>query len=44
MTASFACGVPGTDAFTFSFGLSSAIAAKSGRQVAPATYSQGPAR
>src|SRR5215813_10993884 len=44
MTACCAWGVPGTDAFTFSFGLSSGIAAKSGGRSAPATYSHGPDR
>src|SRR5215471_1460407 len=42
-TASFACGVPGTEALTFSTGLSSGIFAKSGGRLAFATYCQGPA-
>src|SRR5262245_10245157 len=44
MTASCACAVPGTDALTFSLGLSSGIFAKSGGSSVPGTYSQGPAR
>ena len=42
MSASCACGVPGTEAFTFSLGLSSGIWAKSGGSSAPAMYSPGP--
>src|SRR5262249_30590654 len=42
-TASFACGVPGTDALTFSTELSSGIFAKSGGRLALGTYCQGPA-
>src|SRR5262245_31616808 len=44
ITASCACGVPGTDAFTFSLGLSSGIFAKSGGRSLPGTNVQGPAR
>ena len=44
ITASCACGVPGTEAFTFSFGLSSGIFAKSAGRSAPDTNVQGPAR
>jgi hypothetical protein len=36
-TASCACGVPGTDAFTFSIGLSSGIFAKSAGRLEAAT-------
>src|SRR5215813_309682 len=43
ITASCAWSVPGTDAFTFSFGLVSGMRAKSGGRFAPATYSHGPA-
>ena len=43
ITASCACGVPGTDAFTFSLGLSSGIFAKSGGRSLPGTNVQGPA-
>ena len=43
ITASWAWAVPGTDAFTFSFGLSSGILAKSGGKSRPGTYVQGPA-
>src|ERR1700675_4502067 len=43
MTASCACVVPGTEAFTFSIGLSSGIFAKSGGRLAGGTYVQGPA-
>ena len=42
ISASFACGVPATAAFTFSFGLSSGIFAKSGGSASLATYSHGP--
>src|SRR5579862_9187156 len=42
-TASCACGVPGTDAFTFSIGLSSGIFAKSGGRLDAGTYVHGPA-
>src|SRR5215510_1829366 len=42
MMASCACGVPGTEAFTFSFGLSSGIWAKAGGRLVPATYCHGP--
>src|SRR5262245_13564625 len=42
MRASCACGVPGTEAFTFSLGLSSGIWAKSGGRLVPATYCHGP--
>src|SRR6185436_8471800 len=41
-TASFACCVPGTDAFAFSIGLSSGILAKSGGRLAWGTYVHGP--
>ena len=37
ITASCAWGVPGTDAFTFSLGLSSGIFAKSGGRSLPGT-------
>jgi hypothetical protein len=40
--ASFACGVPATAAFTFSFSLSSGIFAKSAGRASLATCSQGP--
>ena len=42
ISASFACGVPATAAFTFSFGLSSGIFAKSLGSAPLATYSHGP--
>src|SRR5215469_13032192 len=42
MTASCACAVPGIDAFTFSFGLSSGIFEKSGGRSLAATYCHGP--
>src|SRR5712664_3012411 len=38
------CAVPGTEAFTFSFGLVSAINAKSTGRSLPGTCFQGPAR
>src|SRR5262250_1880044 len=41
-TASCACVVPGTDAFTFSMGLSSGIEAKSCGRAPNATYVHGP--
>ena len=44
ISASFACGVPATAAFTFSFGLSSGIAAKSFGSASLATNSQGPSK
>src|SRR5262245_31946348 len=44
ITASPAWGVPGTDAFTFSLGLSSGIFAKSGGRSLPGTKAHGPAR
>ena len=43
MTASWACEVPGTEALTFSIGLSSGIFAKSGGRLAEATNCHGPA-
>ena len=43
-TASCACCVPGTDAFTFSIGLSSGIDAKSFDRPSNGTYCQGPSR
>src|SRR5690348_10896252 len=42
ITASCAWRVPGTDAFTFSFGLSSGIFAKSAGRLLPGMYVQGP--
>src|SRR5690349_7472812 len=42
-TASCACGVPGTEAFTFSTGLSSGIFLKSGGRLEAATQVHGPA-
>ena len=42
MSASAACAVPGTEAFTFSFGLSSGMLAKEAGSFPPGTYSQGP--
>ena len=44
MRASFACGVPATAAFTFSFGLSSGIFAKSSGSASFATYSHDPSK
>jgi hypothetical protein len=44
MAAASACGVPGNDAFTFSFGLSSGIFAKSGGRSFPGTNFHGPDR
>src|SRR5262245_7005758 len=41
-TASCACCVPGTDALTFSMGLSSGIDAKSFGRASNATYAHGP--
>src|SRR5262245_37685617 len=41
MMASCACGVPGTEALTFSFRLSSVIWAKAGGRLVPATYCHG---
>src|SRR5262249_29533615 len=43
ITASWAWAVPGTDAFTFSLGLSSGIFAKSGGRFLPGTKVHGPA-
>src|SRR5262245_40297228 len=40
--ASSACSVPGTDAFTFSTGLSSGIFRKSSGSLSPGTYAHGP--
>ncbi len=42
MSASAACGVAGTEAFTFSFGLSSGILPKLAGSFPPGTYSHGP--
>ena len=42
MRDSAACDVPGTDALTFSFGLSSGMFAKSAGSARPETYSHGP--
>ena len=44
MTASWACDVPGTEAFTFSFGLSSGMNRKSDGRSRPLTYCHGPER
>src|SRR5512143_2649449 len=44
MRASFACAVPATAAFTFSFSLSSGIFAKSAGSASLATYSHGPSK
>ena len=41
-TAAWACLVPGTDALTFSIGLSSGMFLKSGGRLATGTYVQGP--
>ena len=42
ISASFACAVPGIDAFTFSFGLSSGIFMNPAGKSLAATYCQGP--
>ncbi len=44
MAPSSAWGVPGTEAFTFSFGLSSGMRAKSTGRSLPGTYCQGPVK
>jgi hypothetical protein len=44
MTASCAWTVPGTDAFAFSWGLSSGMFAKSPGRLVPGTWSHGPAK
>ena len=42
MAASCACGVPGTEAFTFSFGLVSGMSAKSTGRSVPGSQDHGP--